>query len=179
MSQIVPLSGGNSAELRTSAELTERQRRPVTNALALVSPQGQAALEAARRGTEDAKLADGDEKKLKPEERAKLAAQVQFTKDDLEHLDAANDLAMVAFTKHWTRPEAITLDSMLDLPGPDYDALRNAVAPLAAELFVSFAPNKDPKSPTEPSSDSATRSEGEASIVLLTSGGSTDSSQLA
>jgi hypothetical protein len=176
LSKVIPLSGGNSAELRTSAELSERQRRPVTNALALVSPQGQIALDASYRLRADAKLPDDDAKKLKAEERAQLATQVQFTKDDVEHLDASNDLAIVAFAKHWTRSEAITLESVLDLPGPDYDALRDAVAPLAAELFVKFSPSKDPASPTEPSSDSATRSEEAVSIVPQASGGSTNSS---
>jgi hypothetical protein len=181
MENVIPLSGGNAATLRTSAELTERQRRPVTNALALVSPQGQVALDASYRLRADAKLPEDDKKRLKAEERAVLAAQVQFTKGDVENLDASNDLAIVAFTKHWTRSEAITLESVLDLPGPDYDALREAVAPLAAELFVKFSPSKNSDSPTAPSSDSATRSEGpaELSIVPQTSGEPTSSSKSA
>lgn len=174
MEHVIPLSGGKSATLRSTTELSERQRRPLTNALALVSPEGQAALDASRRLTEDAKAEDG-KKKLTPEDRTKLAAQVKFSAEDLEHLDAANDLAIVAFTKHWTREEAITLDAVLDLPGPDYDALRNAVAPLAAELFVSFAPSKESNSPTAPSSDSATRSKGALQTVSQTSGAPTSS----
>jgi len=175
MPQVIPLSGGNSAELRMPAELSERQRRPVMNAVGLVSPSGQQALEATRRLKEDTAL-PADKKKLSDEERSKLSAQVQFTEADLQHLDAANDLAIVAFTKHWTRSEPITLEAVLDLPGADYDVLRNAVAPLAGELFVSFKPDKDPSSPTEPSSDSATRSEGAPLTTSPSSGGPTGSS---
>jgi hypothetical protein len=177
MAHVVPLSGGNSAELRKPAELTERQRRPVTNRLALVSPAGQAALDAARRLEEDKKAAP--EQKLSEDARKQLGALVEFTAEDLEHLDIANDLAIVTFVKHWTRAEQITVDSVLDLPGADYDALRAAVAPLTAQLFVNFAASKDPDSPTEPSSDSATRSEGALSIVHPTSGEPTSSSMSA
>ena len=181
MQNIVPLSGGNSAELRSAAELSERQRRPVVRARAQVSPTGEAALIASNRLVVDAKEED-KEKKLSAEDRAKLEAQVQFTAADIDILNEVNDLAVVAFVKHWSFPDKpITLENVLDLASPDYDALRVAVAPLTDELFVSFAPNKDPKSPTEPSSDSATRSEGpaELSIVHQTSGEPTVSSKSA
>lgn len=175
MPNIVPLSGGFSAELREASELTERQRRPVTRAMALVSPSGQTALDASNKLREDEAVPA--DKKMSEEKRAELKALVQFTAADIDILNEANDAAAVAFIKHWTRPEDINLESILGLPGADYDAIREAVAPLTNALFVSFAPDKAPDSPTAPSSDSATRSEGELSTVHQTSGAPTGSSR--
>jgi len=166
---VVVLSGGNSADMRTAAELSERQRRPAMNALIAVSPEGQMAIEASRRLQLDDEEKD-PKKKLSEEERQKLRSQAHYSKGDLALLDEANDLAIVAFTKNWTRPEPITLESVLDLPGPDYDALRRAVAPMVNDLFVRFTASKDPDSPTAPSSGSATRSEGEQQTDFRPSG---------
>ena len=169
MKNIVPLSGGNSAELREAAELSERQRRPVVRARAQVSPTGEAALNASYRLVADAKE-ENPEKKLKAEDRAKLEAQVQFTAADIDLLNEVNDLAVVAFVKHWSfADKPITLENVLDLPGADYLTLRKAVAPLSEELFVSFAPDKAPDSPTAPSSESVMRSEGSTSTDSLPS----------
>lgn len=176
MPNIIPLSGGNHAELREPQDVSERLRRPFINAMAQVSPEGSASLEAAQ----ELRALKEDDPDYKAK-RADLASRINFSAVDLEHLDVANDAAVVAFLKHWTRPEPITPEAVLELPAGDYDALREAVAPLAMRLTVNFRPEKGnpPQSPTEPSSDSATRSEGALQTNSPTSGGPISSSESA
>ena len=167
MPNIVTLSGGNHAELRPPEEISERLRRPITRALARVSAAGWAAMRVADKAQ---KLKDGET--LNDEELAAL----QLSEADIVAFGDANDYGVVGLVKHWTRPEPITLDSVLDLPAPDYDALRAAVAPLVSRLIIDFGASKDSDSPTEPSSASATRSEGAEQTTSPESGGPTGSS---
>lgn len=168
MGNIVPLSDGKSAELRDPKELSERQRRPLGKLMALVSPEGQDALEASRLLGEDGK--PETKKKLTAAERKELQAKVRFAAADIDVLNELNDQAIVAFVKHWTREEAVTIDNVLELPTPDYDALRAAVAPLTAEVFVNFKASKDSSSPTAASNGSATASEASAPTISRKSG---------
>lgn len=161
MNNILPLSGGNSATLRAPAELSERQRRPVTRQMAQVSPEGQIALDAAQSLRADDKAEAAD--RMDVEERKKLQSLVRFSAADIDILNEMNDVSIVAFVKEWTFAKEVTLELVLGLPMQDYDTLREAVAPLAAELFVNFKASRASDSPTAPSSESVMRSEGSTS----------------
>lgn len=62
-----------------------------------------------------------------------------------------NDLVAVALISEWSYGLPISVDSLLDLPAADYDAILALTAPLLTELMPSFDPNvenTDPQSPT-------------------------------
>lgn len=68
----------------------------------------------------------------------------------LDLLDRYNDAGVVAFVAEWSYTTPVSADALLDLPAPDYDALRSAVAPLLPGLRPNFEPTADKDSPTTP-----------------------------
>jgi hypothetical protein len=64
--------------------------------------------------------------------------------------DELNDLLAVALLVEWSAPAPISLDAFLDLPKEDYDAIRQAVAPLATEMIPDFGPTPEAGTPSTP-----------------------------
>jgi hypothetical protein len=91
--------------------------------------------------------------------QAKLEAGKKLTKAEsdalsedlgpaLDIVDELNDRVVIALVAGWSYDLPLELDSVLDIPGADLDALREAVVPLSAGLLPSFEPTKDKGSPT-------------------------------
>jgi hypothetical protein len=92
---------------------------------------------------------DGGKKELTQTEQLAIAASMGEAFDVLEELQ---DALVVAVTRGWSWQAPVSADSVLDLPGPALDALRQAVSPWQQALNPNFEPNPAPESPTEPSS---------------------------
>lgn len=151
----INLPTGGWAELRAIQEITERNRRPIATAISQLSQAAQDMM------TKLAPfLTDGAKSKLNIEEIAKLG--ITFSADDLQHFTDANDFCVAAMVKTWSYSAPITVESIIDLPAVDYDALREACAPASASLFVDFSMTKesvaDVTSPFDHSSESSTTS---------------------
>ena len=129
MSTKVDLPDGAWALLRDPAKAPERLRRPVTNLAAKVHPEIMAAIAAEESGT------DGPD----------------LTADALAGFQTLNDLVMVAVVAEWSFDQAITPETVGDIPGDAYDVLRRETAKLVTALIPDFSPNPDPASPTPPS----------------------------
>lgn len=69
---------------------------------------------------------------------------------------ASDDQLIVTFLRSWTLdaplPSATDTDSLLDLPGVDYDHLVWVCTDLLREAFVDFTPDTEPSSPFDASS---------------------------
>lgn len=134
----LPIPGG-TAELRDPALVSERHRRPLTRLqLQLASsPVGELLQAKDRMSDEDFAT-----------EVTKLIGTPAY-----RLLDDINDAAIVALVESWTFPCPVTLDGLLDLPGPAYDALKAETAKHVLKLLPTFTPTADPDSPTPPSAD--------------------------
>ncbi|BBB00572.1 hypothetical protein RVR_10571 [Actinacidiphila reveromycinica] len=140
----VELPGG-WADLRPVSDITERMRRPIKRLSAKLTsfPEFMNAVQAGNAAT-----ADGSE--MTQAQQLALAASMGDAFDVLEELQ---DALVVAVTRGWSWDFAVTVDGVLDLPGPALDALRQAVAPYQNALNPNFDPTPAPGSPTGPSSD--------------------------
>src|SRR5581483_6231716 len=118
--------------LRPVSKIPERLRRPAA-----------AKLFAFVEGISAQNIPLNDEKALEQAFAASAGTQ-------MAHLDELNDLAALALLVSWSAPEPITLDSLLDLPSEDYNAIRTAVAPLANDLLPDFGPTPEAGTPTTP-----------------------------
>src|ERR1035437_4477920 len=168
------LPSGGWVELRDIKEISERSRRPITNALAQLS---QAAIDTM---TElQPLLTEGKQTELDIEKLGKLG--ISFKPADLKCFEDANDYCIVALVKTWSKPEPVTLETVLDLTTPDDDFLRKICAPASQSLFVDFSMSKesveDVTSPFDHSNGSATSSPADSSSTSTSpspSGESTD-----
>lgn len=140
----VELPGG-WADLRPVSDITERMRRPIKRLTAKLTsfPQFMDAVKEASESTKG-----GGE--LTPAEQVALAAGMGDAFDALEELQ---DALVVAVVRGWSWEGGVTVDGVLDLPGPALDALRKAVGPWQNAMNPNFEPTPDPETPTEPSSD--------------------------
>jgi hypothetical protein len=132
----ITLPSGATADLRPAADITERHRRPlkrIQTQLMRLTDFG-AAIEKARSS-----------KKLTKADQDALAAGLGEAFEPLEEL---NDRLVVAAVRGWSYDFPVEYENVLDLPGRDLDALREAVAPYLAELMPDFAPAKDKETPT-------------------------------
>lgn len=120
----VELPGGAWAELRGVNEVSERLRRPVVNLC----------IRANELGVFD-EGADGNPSTPSTE--------------GLEVVEALQDHVCVALIASWSFDLPITVDTVVDIPGPAYDALRVATAPLFLELMPDFGPS-NPSDRTTP-----------------------------
>lgn len=130
------LGDGNWAHLRDPKKVPERLRRPIVQALtrALADNGGE-------------QLAGLDPKDLQaPDAAAKVS---QYLKPEfLTVMADVNDLLVIALVDEWSFDVPVSLDSVLDLPGDEYDALQTGVAPLLKDVLPSFDGDADPKALT-------------------------------
>lgn len=132
----IELLDGETITIRSPKKVSERKRRPVTRLAAKISGsalgrQLQAGMEA-----EDATITD----------------------EDLDLTSDLNDAVALAMIDSWSfkTPDGlamlpVTQDNLVDLEGPQYDAIRKACAPFINQLMPDFGPAKDAESPSKPS----------------------------
>ena len=65
--------------------------------------------------------------------------------DDMSIASKFNDLAVMCVVTAWSFEAPVTVDGLLDLPGPVYDAVVKHTLTLLPRLMPSFAVNPDPK----------------------------------
>lgn len=70
---------------------------------------------------------------------------------DLATMNRVFDALIMALVVSWNRPETFNADALLDLPGSQYDALRNAVLPKLQDITPNFGVSPDENSPTDTS----------------------------
>lgn len=134
------LPSGQTATLRDPKTVSERLRRPIANANI-----EWAATNTFKRMVERARLPKVAKAK------ADEADPIPLVGEDLILVDRLNDLTAVALVESWSYEFPVTLETLQDITGPDYDALRAASKPFFNELILNVQPTSDPDSPTEPS----------------------------
>lgn len=134
------LPSGGWVELRTPDQVPERARRAVSVASAKLSTESVAAI--ASQQSADAS-----------EDAVQLAVLSSMQPGDLETMLQIQDFLIVALVAAWSYPFDPSADSLLDLPGSDYDHLQVITAPFveAVRGGVNTGPSPDPSSPTVPS----------------------------
>lgn len=138
--QRITLPSGATADIRNVADVTERHRRPLRRA------QGELGKHA-----EFFEVMEKAQEKLQANKKLTKAEQDAFAADlgpALDLVDKLNDLVVVAMVAGWSHELPVDLEGILDIPGADLDALREAVAPLSRGLLPDFSPAKDKASPT-------------------------------
>lgn len=75
------------------------------------------------------------------------------SKESVLSLYDFNDLVAVALISEWSWDAPVTIDSLQDLPGSEYDAIQLVVSPLIGDLMPDFTPDPAADSPTEPSDE--------------------------
>jgi len=142
------LPGAAWADLRDQAEVPERLRRPV-RAIQMKLARDPAfagvVAEASKKGV-DALKGIGEA------EAAQMASQMGDEAAGL--LDELNDRLIVARVVGWSYEAPVSMEALLDLPGPAYDRLKELCAEGALE-GTDFGPSQDKESPTTPSTASA------------------------
>jgi hypothetical protein len=147
--QRTELPGGAWVDLRDASEIPERLRRPIRALqMRLTKDEAFAGVieEAQAKGVEavQAAMQDSDQS-----EALQLAASL--SEESLDLMDQLNDRAVLARVAGWSFGPEVTLDALLDLPGPIYDRLRELAAPGVLGGGPDFSPSPDPESPTVPS----------------------------
>lgn len=142
------LPGGGWADLRDPAEVSERLRRPI-RAIQIKLAKDPAfagvVAEAAKKGAAA----------VKGMAEAEAAAMVtQMGEESASLLDELNDRLIIARVMGWSYDVPVSLDALLDLPGPAYDRLKELCAEGALE-GMDFSPSQEEDSPTVPSTASA------------------------
>lgn len=145
----IELPHGAWADLRDAAEIPERLRRPIrTLQMRLTKDAAFASViaSAQEKGVEamQAAMQDSDQSEA-------LRLATSLSPESLELMDQLNDRAVIARVIGWSFPSEVTLDALLDLPGPTYDRLRELAAKGVLGGGPDFAPSPDPESPTVPS----------------------------
>lgn len=139
------LDAGGWVDLRDPAEIPERLRRPLTRIQMLLAANpafGGAVKEAAATGAvtvED----------FTPEQAVGMISGMGA--DSLALIDDLNDRAILARVMGWSFEAPLTMDGLLDLPGPVYDELKVLCAKGALSSGPDFSPSQDEASPTDPS----------------------------
>lgn len=131
------LPSGATVVFGATGAVTERQRRPVRAAFARISDAGQQLLSLAQDDTTVLRQLSGDDQSVLLEVNDLIAA------------------ALIVEASWLQEGEQVTAESLLDLPGKDYDAIVELVGPMVGPFMagVDFSPTPDPASPTPPSSD--------------------------
>ncbi len=169
--RLVPLPGGQSAELRPADEVPERLRRPISRALRRVRPEMMQEIARVNGlpGTKD----DASEEDKSAVATARAQLSHDLADEEVDALSEANDLGIVALVAHWSYGTPITLENVLDLPGRAYDKLRDAVGPLVNDLFVDASPDPNPTAPTADSNGSGASSTESLALSLPSTGAPT------
>lgn len=148
MSTIVQLPDGKTALFRDAAQVPERLRRPLMEAM-----------RGALAGVEEFKvrpdgtiLTDADGKPVAKTDEEK--GREMMLGDGALAMTEGGDRAILALLENWDLDADRSIDGLLDLPGDTYQALYKAAAPHLFKLLpASFSPTTDPQSPTQPSGD--------------------------
>jgi hypothetical protein len=165
MTERVELPNDNWAELRTEEEMTERHRRILRHALPASAKlqakieeidgqrQMKARAEAAARGEAFLPSPDSESGALSFSDMGDFGPAEM---DAIWDLRAAH---IVAYVKSWSLGDPPTLETVIDIEAPYFDALAAATfdKPSGA-IDTSPTAAADPDSPTEPSSDSSSDS---------------------
>lgn len=165
----LPDGGSATFTLRDPSSVTERQRRPVTRAqLRLAGSAVGRVLDSA-----PGELADDADDATKAAHAAAAAAYeaammaAVADPNEFDILELVNDsLAAALLDTVIVTPAGVegaivepvtlvsggtTVDGVIDLPGPIYDAVRTEAAKHFRGLMPAFSANPDPASPTPPS----------------------------
>lgn len=143
------LPGGGWADLRDPAEIPERLRRPIRAIQMKLArdPAFAAVVKAAqKKGVQAVKDID---------ETAAAQMATQMGDDSAAALDELNDRLILARVAGWSYGPEVSVDGLLDLPGPAYDRLKELCAAGALDGGVDLSPSQDENSPTAPSTASA------------------------
>ena len=129
----VDLPDGAWAHLRDPKQVPERLRRPYASKMQSMAKYKP--------------VFDRIKKAASEEEKAAITAELP--PECIEGFSESNDLMVVALVDEWSFDTPVTIDTVLDLPAGQYDALRTAVAPFLSELMPDYGPSPDPKAPTD------------------------------
>lgn len=111
------------AELRDPRKVTVGQRRPAEDAqIDLIDAARPDQIEAIKRGDEEALFRIGAPGSL------------------IRAMRKLNELLVVALVDSWSFGAPVSIDGLLDLPGPSYEELLTQAAPLARELMPDMTP---------------------------------------
>ncbi|MFF1702609.1 hypothetical protein [Streptomyces sp. NPDC058252] len=139
------LPGDGWADLRDTAEVPERLRRPV-RALQMRLAQNPAFASVVSDAKKNGVKAMGDIDEAQAVEMATVMGE-----DAIALMDDLNDRLVLSRVAGWSYGGEVTLDALQDLPGSVYDRLKELCAEGALESGPDFSPSTDPASPTEPS----------------------------
>lgn len=143
------MPGEGWVDLRESADVPERLRRPVRTI------QMKLAQNPAFKDVVD----DAKKKGVKAMEDIDEAQAVEMATvmgdEALGLMDDLNDRLIISRVAGWSYGEEVTLDALQDLPGAVYDKLKEMCAEGALEGGPDFSPSTEADSPTEPSTASA------------------------
>jgi hypothetical protein len=111
------------AELRDPRKVTVGQRRPAEDAqIDLIDAARPDQIEAIKRGDEEALFRIGAPGSL------------------IRAMRKLNELLVIALVESWSFEAPVSLDGLMDLPGPSYEELMTQAAPLARELMPDMTP---------------------------------------
>lgn len=132
MSDRHTLKSGGWVDLRALTDVTERQRRKARVTLSRLSSAAKMAMNG---GSTDEMVG-------------------AFTADDSQLLYELNDIVAVEQIVAWWYDAPVTTDSLVDLPGRDYEEILALTAGGVSAFFgTDFGPTPDPESPTQPSDE--------------------------
>ncbi|MFI2184618.1 hypothetical protein [Streptomyces sioyaensis] len=139
------LPGDAWADLRDTADVSERLRRPIKAIqMKLARDPAFAGVVAKAKADGVASMADIDET-----EAADMATAIG--EESLALMDDLSDRLILSRVAGWSFGPEVTADALLDLPGGAYDALKELCAEDGLQAGPDFAPSTDPASPTGPS----------------------------
>lgn len=146
MSDKVDLGNGAWAKLRDPQDVTERNRRPLAKIQRVIAgtPIGSVLLERELERPGEEITEDEMGKILRP-----------FLGDEaMDKFEDSDDLLIYALVEEWSIDSPITVETIQDLPGRAYDALRDACRPLLNQVLGTSEESEvlDPESPTTPGS---------------------------
>lgn len=139
------------ADLRDSAEVPERLRRPVRRLQMLL------AADPAFKSVVDAAQSGGAQAMQDIDESAAVDMMAGMGETAFTRMDEMNDHLVISRVAGWSFAGEVSLEGLLDLPGGAYDALRTLCADGALGGGPDFSPSQDPESPTAPSTGSVSR----------------------
>lgn len=139
------LPAGGWADLRETAEVPERLRRPVrTLQMRLAqNPAFATVVEGAKK--------DGVKAMTDIDEAQAVELATAMGDDAIALMDDLNDRLVISRVAGWSYGAEVTLDALQDLPGAVYDKLKELCAEGALETGPDFSPSTEASSPTEPS----------------------------
>lgn len=142
VNETIALPDGGWAELRPHEQVSERQRRPILALMVRMHETG--AFATAEDDDEDAA---GDTAAAVDTAAAADEAST-MSGGKLALIEELNDLLIVARVVRWSYGDGVDRDAVLDLPGPVYDALRDAAGADSHRLVPNFDPTPDRETPT-------------------------------